>query len=91
METMNQRVQVRENGKVKTITLRDAYVKKLTEKALNGNMREMLAFLKEIERVAPELLQNETEPEDVVVRLIRPDGEATMIENYLKRNPGAEI
>lgn len=88
METLNQRVQVRENGKVKTIPLRDAYIKKLTEKAMNGTMREMLAFLKEIERIAPEMLENETTGIAVEVQFVMPDGERMDKDEFLKRSEG---
>lgn len=88
METLNQRVQVRENGKVKIIPLRDAYIKKLTEKAMNGTMREMLAFLKEIERIVPEMLENETTAMAVEVQFVMPDGERMDQDEFLKRSEG---
>jgi len=90
IETLNQRVQVRENGKVKIIPLRDAYIKKLTEKAMNGTMREMLTFLKEIERIAPEMLGNETTAMAVEVQFVMPDGERMDQDEFLKRSEGLE-
>lgn len=89
-ETLNQRVQVRVNGKVKTIRLREAYVQKLTEKAMNGSMRDMLAFLKEVERIAPELLENETAPEPVVWEFVLPDGQRMSHDEFLARGPDTE-
>jgi len=90
METLNQRVQVRENGKVMTIPLRDAYIKKLTEKAMNGTMREMLAFLKEIERFAPEMLENETTAIAVEVQFVTPDGERMDKDEFLRKSKESE-
>ncbi|WP_136439357.1 DUF5681 domain-containing protein [Pacificoceanicola onchidii] len=89
-ETLNQRVQVRVNGKVKTIRLREAYVQKLTEKAMNGSMRDMLAFLKEVERIAPELLENETAPEPVIWEFVLPDGQRMSHDEFLARGPDSE-
>lgn len=89
-ETLNQRVQVRVNGKVKTIRLREAYVQKLTEKAMNGSMRDMLAFLKEVERIAPELLENEIKPEPVVWEFVLPDGQRMSHDDFLARSPDPE-
>ncbi|MCK8465191.1 DUF5681 domain-containing protein [Aliiroseovarius sp. S1339] len=89
-ETLNQQVQVRVNGRVKTIRLREAYVQKLTEKAMNGSMRDMLAFLKEVERIAPELLENETKPEPVVWEFVLPDGQRMTHDEFLARGPETE-
>lgn len=89
-ETLNQRVQVRVNGKVKTIRLREAYVQKLTEKAMNGSMRDMLAFLKEVERIAPELLENETAPEPVIWEFVLPGGQRMSHDEFLARGPDSE-
>lgn len=90
IETLNQRVQVRENGQIKTIPLRDAYIKKLTEKAMNGTMREMLAFLKEIERFGPEMLENEITGIAVEVQFVMPDGERMDQDEFLRKSKESE-
>lgn len=57
---------------------------------MNGSMRDMLAFLKEVERIAPELLEKEIKPEPVVWEFVLPDGQRMNHDEFQATLKGSE-
>jgi len=60
LEEMNEPITIRENGKAKKVTKLRAWIKRLSEKALNGETKAIHTALGEARKYLPE---SETEPE----------------------------
>lgn len=67
---MSQKIRIRENGVVRKVSVGEAMVARLFERAMNGTMRDMLAFMKEAGRLAPELVEDQSIPQTITIEFV---------------------
>lgn len=77
---MNRKVQIKENGRTRTVGYMEAYINGLALKGLTGTTRERIDLLKAIHTYAPELLRELEEPRGIKVQYVLPDGKT--MEDY---------
>lgn len=79
-EILASKVIVRENGVSRKLPFREAFVRNLAARALNGTVRDMLSTMSAIENYAPQELEQKPYPDKLTVQYVLPDGKS--MEDY---------
>ncbi len=74
-DMLSERVTVRENGKVRTMPLREAWAASLVRTAMTGSVRDQLALMKALHQFTPTVFDPQPDyPTSIQVTLVESDG-----------------
>lgn len=69
---LNTKVKVTSSGESKRMTIREVFVKRLVQKALEGSANDAIKLLAAVDKYVPELLIDDTTPDGIEVVFVRP-------------------
>jgi hypothetical protein len=79
-EVLAQKVTVMENGQNRRIPYKEAFVRRLAAKGIEGSTRDMLAFAKALDEHLPDEFETPKEPHTIVLEYVLPEGKT--VEDY---------
>lgn len=89
-EVLAQKVTVTENGQNRRIPYKEAFVRRLAAKGIEGSTRDMLAFAKALDEHLPDEFETPQEPHTIVVEYVLPEGKTVedyeSQDNYMNRD-----
>lgn len=75
-EQLDSKVQVTDNGVNKTMTMREAIVRRIVTSGLTGKPNDALKLLKTIEAFVPQEVEPPSgTPDEIIVKIVKPDGQ----------------
>lgn len=89
-EVLERPVIIRENGKERCVSYREAFIHKLAASGLEGPPRDMIQVMRAINDFFPEAMEPEKQVTSIAVHFVRSDGNGrpapTELEEWEKRN-----
>ena len=73
-DLLAQRIPVRVNGQRRSVPVMEALVQRMLAKALEGNARDMAAFMKLVQTYLPDTLKQPNYPHKIQLEIIESDG-----------------